>query len=144
ARSVPAFLAREWQAGLAKTGFPRQLAVAAPPGCPWLGAAQCVFSCPAGQGRDGERLLALQPVPREGKMFKLLRTAVVLVGLGSTSWLVLQMLGIDSLDELKSRLGTTTNAVTPVQAPAAAPRDVIRIATFNIQVFGQEKIRKPH
>jgi len=77
-------------------------------------------------------------------MFKLLRTAVVLVGLGSTSWLVLQMLGIDSLDELKSRLGNTTGAVTPVQAPAAAQRDVIRIATFNIQVFGQEKMRKPH
>ncbi len=76
-------------------------------------------------------------------MFKLLRTAVVLLGLGGTSWLVMQMLGIDSFEQLKGRLGVDPGA-TPAHHSPAGHSDVIRIATFNIQVFGQEKLRKPH
>lgn len=75
-------------------------------------------------------------------MFKLVRTAVVLLGLGSTSWLVMQMLGINSFEQLKARLAGNP-AAAPAHAPTVGRSNAIRIATFNIQVFGQEKLRKP-
>lgn len=76
-------------------------------------------------------------------MFKLIRTAVVLASMGGTGWLVLQMLGIDSFDALKSRLGSVTSSQPGDFTTPAARSDVIRIATFNIQVFGQDKLRDP-
>ncbi len=74
-------------------------------------------------------------------MFKLIRTAVVLAGLGGTSWLVLQMLGIDGLEALKQRLSSVSISQPAGTIPPAKRSEVIRIATFNVQVFGQEKLR---
>ena len=74
-------------------------------------------------------------------MFKLVRTAVVLASIGGTGWLVLQMLGIDSLDALQQRINSMSNSGAPVAESRPHTSDVIRIATFNIQVFGQEKLR---
>ena len=75
------------------------------------------------------------------------RFVVFLVGVvGGTVWLLLQNY---SFDELKGKLGprdpaqAASQASFPVSAPANTSHDSIRIASFNIQVFGRSKLDKP-
>jgi deoxyribonuclease-1-like protein len=71
---------------------------------------------------------------------------VFLIGvIGGTIWLVLQNVTIDGLKGVKigPRDETSSTASFPVTAPANTAHDSIRIASFNIQVFGRSKIQKP-
>src|SRR5689334_13668466 len=86
--------------------------------------------------------------PRRGAMRK--SFVVFLVGvIGGTIWLVLQHSTIDGLKGIK--LGPTDQAQTTPQdtipvsatAPVNATHDTIRVASFNIQVFGRSKLDKP-
>ena len=61
-------------------------------------------------------------------------------------YLVLQNYELDGLNgiKLKSR-ATSTNARSDTDGyPAASPGETIRVASFNIQVFGESKLGKPH
>src|SRR5262245_60391696 len=78
---------------------------------------------------------------------------VFLVGVdGGSLWLLFQITGLDgikeNLDSLKPRseqqAAASGSADTfPVSTPANTSRTTIRLASFNIQVFGRTKIDKP-
>jgi endonuclease/exonuclease/phosphatase family metal-dependent hydrolase len=73
---------------------------------------------------------------------------VFLVGvLAGTAWLFLQKFNIRGLQDLQLEPSSTASKqqdpLYPVSVPANSTRDVIRVATFNIQVFGRSKISKP-
>jgi deoxyribonuclease-1-like protein len=74
---------------------------------------------------------------------------VFLVGvLGGTAWLVLQKFSILGLQDVhlapRQSASTTLDPLVAASVPANASRDTIRIASFNIQVFGRAKLEKPH
>ncbi|MCA9122307.1 MAG: endonuclease/exonuclease/phosphatase family protein [Planctomycetales bacterium] len=62
-------------------------------------------------------------------------------------WLFLQNFDIEGLENIavKKKAGGATFPVSAAgpEVPAFQPDDVIKIATFNIQVFGQSKLSKP-
>ena len=73
---------------------------------------------------------------------------VFLVGVvGGTIWLLLQNYSVDGLKGIKlgprdPGQGSSADAF-PVSTPANVSQDTIRIASFNIQVFGRSKLEKP-
>ncbi len=88
--------------------------------------------------------------PKEGpvrKLFRLLVFAAVLAG----GWLALQHYQIEGLDQVSIRrraepaaspVGSWFEPDEPAPSPAVGG-DSIRIASYNIQVFGQRKLGKP-
>jgi deoxyribonuclease-1-like protein len=77
---------------------------------------------------------------KEGAM-KQLRTLLMLAVLAGGCWFVLQHVRLDEKGNLVLDWSSRAPAGT---TPAGRPDDVLRIATFNIQVFGQSKLDKPH
>lgn len=64
--------------------------------------------------------------------------------IGGTAWLLFQNGKLPSLAELKLPTKPGQEATGfPVSTSASTGRDVLRIATFNIQVFGTKKIGNP-
>jgi endonuclease/exonuclease/phosphatase family metal-dependent hydrolase len=67
--------------------------------------------------------------------------------IGGSAWLFLQNYKLQGIDRLQVQpRGSQDGAVPapfPVFAPANPGRDVIRIASFNIQVFGTKKLSNP-
>src|SRR5688572_24945768 len=81
--------------------------------------------------------------PRRGsvrKSFFLFLASVI----GGTAWLLVQNGKLPSLAELKlpTKAGQEATGF-PVSTSASTGGEVIRIATFNIQVFGTKKIGNP-
>jgi endonuclease/exonuclease/phosphatase family metal-dependent hydrolase len=73
---------------------------------------------------------------------------VFLVGVvGGTAWLFLQKFSIQGLQDVRltPRQEATTgqDGMVPISVPAARPRETIRVASFNIQVFGRKKLENP-
>jgi endonuclease/exonuclease/phosphatase family metal-dependent hydrolase len=69
--------------------------------------------------------------------------SVFLLGvLGGTIWLLAQGRGLPGMLGLSSNSEGPSGQV-PVSIPAAGGRDVIRVASFNIQVFGAKKLSDP-
>ncbi len=68
--------------------------------------------------------------------------------LGAAGWFFLQNFHIEGLDgiQVKKKDESTTFPVSSRadEVPAFQPGETIKIATFNIQVFGQSKLGKPH
>ena len=61
-------------------------------------------------------------------------------------WLVMGQ-GVHSLDDLKRVFAgeeTTTTATETANPPVARAGETIRVGSFNIQVFGESKLAKPH
>jgi deoxyribonuclease-1-like protein len=73
---------------------------------------------------------------------------VFLVGVvGGTIWLLLQNYTVDGLKGLKigprDPADAASQATVPISAPVNSSQASIRIASFNIQVFGRSKLDKP-
>lgn len=65
---------------------------------------------------------------------------------GGTAWMFLQNYKIQGLEkvQLEPRAADPSSTSTvPVSVPVNGSRDTLRIASFNIQVFGQDKLSKP-
>jgi endonuclease/exonuclease/phosphatase family metal-dependent hydrolase len=96
---------------------------------------------------SGHAALWRQAVSKEGPMRK--SFIVFLVGVvGGTLGLLLQNFEIRGLQNLQfeSRSAPPSaehDAHVPISTPAATNRNTIRVASFNIQVFGRTKIGKP-
>lgn len=71
------------------------------------------------------------------KKFSALLIGVVLVVLG---WVAFKTLGPEGVKEVVSKLLTREQFQ---KAPPVSPNDAIKIASFNIQVFGEKKINDP-
>ena len=70
---------------------------------------------------------------------KLLRIALLLGVVGGGGWFAYNHVSIDGLERLKLRFGGETSAES---TPPVVNGDTIRIASFNIQVFGRSKLEK--
>jgi deoxyribonuclease-1-like protein len=76
------------------------------------------------------------------KSFLLFLVSVV----GGTLWLFFQNYKFHGLEGVQIQpVGSQqpTTPLFPTSTPANTSRDVVRVASFNIQVFGQEKLSKP-
>ncbi len=77
-------------------------------------------------------------------MFKLSRVILTLLVVGGGGWMILKNVSFEGLDQVKVKVGQDANGsqgFTPTGGAAAG--DTIKIASFNIQVFGQSKLAKP-
>ncbi|MBC8356702.1 MAG: endonuclease/exonuclease/phosphatase family protein [Planctomycetes bacterium] len=72
---------------------------------------------------------------------------VIVALLAGGGWFFLQNFDVEGLDgvEIKKKGGASTFPVSVAgpEIPAFQPNDTIKIASFNIQVFGQSKLSKP-
>ncbi|MGE0759416.1 MAG: endonuclease/exonuclease/phosphatase family protein [Pirellulaceae bacterium] len=66
--------------------------------------------------------------------------------LGGGGWLFLRNSGVQGLPNLglPSLQSPAADGTTPISIPGGTHRDTIRVASFNIQVFGRTKISKSH
>jgi len=67
----------------------------------------------------------------------------VVLAMVASGWYFRSRLPVDQLDKLFRPHGTPSQATPTALPPPPADRHVIRIASFNIQVFGQRKANKP-
>lgn len=72
---------------------------------------------------------------------------VFLAGLvGGAFWLFQQHFKVEGLEKIQLQPrapGETASPHFPASIPARTDRDIVRVATFNIQVFGKEKLSRP-
>lgn len=69
----------------------------------------------------------------------------LLVAAAAIAWFVFQSFEIQGLEQIKlqPRDGATASEPTGTVVPSAQPGGTIRVASFNVQVFGEAKLAKP-
>lgn len=78
-------------------------------------------------------------------MQKFIGAAGLLAAVAAIGWFVVQSFEIEGLERIKLRSRTETAAADDASSavPSALPGGTIRVASFNIQVFGEAKLSKP-
>lgn len=91
--------------------------------------------------RDAATIYPRFPCPTTPvKKFFALVFGVLLLGLG---WIAFQNMGPEEKQKLKDALSQLMTKEAFHKAPPVSPNDAIKIASFNIQVFGEKKINDP-
>lgn len=69
----------------------------------------------------------------------------LLVSMLGGGWFFFQNFEVEGLEQLTVRRRPTSRPADPVSTPSApwSPGDAVRVASFNIQVFGETKAKKP-
>lgn len=95
-------------------------------------------------GERTRRLDAMCIWPKEGRVQKTV-AVLLLAGLAFAGWQFFLKYRIDGLEGLKfqPRDGSAGVASGDVGPPPVTPGSTVRIASFNIQVFGESKLQKP-